>query len=245
MRECDAEQFFVPASGLALGAGLVFAQAPAIVTSDRARPLIDAGVSAGPSGRDGAIVWAHADRPARLTVEYSTTSSFTNRSARARHHRHARHRTDGARRDRRSAPRPGRLLSRALRRRGERAHRQRAAVTATSARRRRRAGPFASRGRRMSAARAGASIRSRGGMRLFETMADANPDLFVHVGDTIYADGPLARRSDAGRRHDVAEHRDAGQVEGGGDARRVPRQSSLQPARRALPPLCSARSATS
>ena len=34
--------------------------------------------------------------------------------------------------------------------------------------------------------------RSRGGMRLFETMADANPDLFVHVGDTIYADGPLA-----------------------------------------------------
>ena len=35
---------------------------------------------------------------------------------------------------------------------------------------------------------------SRGGMRLFETMADANPDLFVHVGDTIYADGPLAKR---------------------------------------------------
>ena len=34
--------------------------------------------------------------------------------------------------------------------------------------------------------------RSRGGMRLFATMADANPDLFVHVGDTIYADGPLA-----------------------------------------------------
>ena len=53
-------------------------QAPAIITSEAARPILDAGVSAGPWGRDGAIVWGHADRPARLTVEYSTTSSFTN-----------------------------------------------------------------------------------------------------------------------------------------------------------------------
>jgi alkaline phosphatase D len=33
---------------------------------------------------------------------------------------------------------------------------------------------------------------ARGGMQLFRTMAQANPDLFVHVGDTIYADAPLA-----------------------------------------------------
>ncbi len=33
--------------------------------------------------------------------------------------------------------------------------------------------------------------RARGGMRLFATMAEANPDLFIHVGDTIYADQPL------------------------------------------------------
>jgi alkaline phosphatase D len=32
---------------------------------------------------------------------------------------------------------------------------------------------------------------SRGGMRLFETMRAANPDLFLNVGDTIYADQPL------------------------------------------------------
>ena len=32
---------------------------------------------------------------------------------------------------------------------------------------------------------------ARGGMRLFKTMADAKPDLFIHVGDTIYADQPL------------------------------------------------------
>ena len=53
-------------------------QAPGIITSERARPVIDAGVTAGPTGRDGAIIWAHADRPSRLTVEYSTTSSFAN-----------------------------------------------------------------------------------------------------------------------------------------------------------------------
>jgi alkaline phosphatase D len=30
-----------------------------------------------------------------------------------------------------------------------------------------------------------------GGMRLYETMARHNPDLFIHSGDMIYADGPL------------------------------------------------------
>src|SRR4029453_8771586 len=53
-------------------------QAPGLITADRHRPLIDAGVAAGPTGRDGAIIWGHADRPSRLTVEYSTTSSFAN-----------------------------------------------------------------------------------------------------------------------------------------------------------------------
>lgn len=33
---------------------------------------------------------------------------------------------------------------------------------------------------------------ARGGMQLFKRMADMAPDLFLHVGDTIYADGPLA-----------------------------------------------------
>ena len=30
-----------------------------------------------------------------------------------------------------------------------------------------------------------------GGMRLYETMARHNPDLFIHSGDMIYADVPL------------------------------------------------------
>ena len=28
-----------------------------------------------------------------------------------------------------------------------------------------------------------------GGMRLYETMLEAEPDLFIHCGDTIYAEG--------------------------------------------------------
>ena len=32
---------------------------------------------------------------------------------------------------------------------------------------------------------------SRGGMKMFETMRRAGADLFVHSGDTIYADGPM------------------------------------------------------
>lgn len=33
---------------------------------------------------------------------------------------------------------------------------------------------------------------SRGGMRCYETMAQRNADFFIHSGDTIYADGPIA-----------------------------------------------------
>jgi len=33
--------------------------------------------------------------------------------------------------------------------------------------------------------------RGHGGMRIFSAMADRRPDLFLHCGDTVYADGPL------------------------------------------------------
>lgn len=33
--------------------------------------------------------------------------------------------------------------------------------------------------------------RSRGGMTIFETILDADPDFFIHSGDAVYADGPL------------------------------------------------------
>ena len=49
-----------------------------MITSENARPRIDYGVGAGDPAGGRAVVWAHVDRPARITVEYATTESFAN-----------------------------------------------------------------------------------------------------------------------------------------------------------------------
>jgi hypothetical protein len=66
-----------------------------------------------------------------------------------------------------------------------------------------------------------------GGMKIYEAMRQRKPLFFIHGGDTIYADGPIAESV-------VAEN---GQVwnnpascESGGDAGRVPGTVPLQPA---------------
>lgn len=166
------------------------AQAPAVITSDKVRPRIDYGVSAGDPVGGNAVIWAHVDRPARMTVEYATTESFANAS---------RVRGPLATPDtgltaqttignlapgqqvfyrvRFEDPDDGRVVSEAVE------------------------------GRFRTAPVEGQSVRlawtadtcgqgwgidtARGGMRLFETLRAADPDLFLNVGDTIYADGPL------------------------------------------------------
>jgi alkaline phosphatase D len=175
--------------GLAIGAG-PFAQAPAIISSDRDRPRIDYGVSAGPSGADRAIVWAHVDRPSRLVVEYSTTSNFadarrvrgtiatpeTGLNARAEIGRLRPGQDVFYRVDFEDIARPGpggTPVEGHFRTAPAAGHRARIAWSA-------------------DVCGQGWGIdTSRGGMQLFKTMLDADPDLFVHVGDTIYADGPL------------------------------------------------------
>lgn len=175
--------------GLALGAG-PFAQAPPIITSDKQRPRIDYGVSAGPSGSDRAVVWAHVDRPSRMVVEYRTTSS-TSRPRRVRgtvatpdtgltaraeignlpagqeiSYRVHFEDLDGGRTL--SEPQQGLIKTPRL---GDQPVR-----VAWSA----------------DVCGQGWGIDvSRGGMRLFNTMLGVRPDLFIHCGDTIYADGPL------------------------------------------------------
>jgi alkaline phosphatase D len=162
-------------------------QAPALITSNAQRPVIDAGTAAGLDG-DGAIIWAHVDRPSRMIVEYSTTATFSS-----------------VRRVRGSvATADTGLTARAhlddfpagqdiyYRVRFEEGRAVSDAVT----------------GRFKSAPALDLPVRiawsadvcgqgwgidpARGGMQLFKTMAEAQPDLFIHVGDTIYADAPLA-----------------------------------------------------
>ena len=69
--------------GIALGVGgarTVWGQtaAPAVITSDRMRPGTPSGVQSGDVSADRAVIWSRTDRPARLIVEYATTTSFKN-----------------------------------------------------------------------------------------------------------------------------------------------------------------------
>lgn len=56
----------------------VFAEAPAIITSDKMRPAIPYGVASGDISNDSIVIWSRSDRPAKMIVEYSTSESFKN-----------------------------------------------------------------------------------------------------------------------------------------------------------------------
>lgn len=151
---------------------------------------MDYGVSAGPSGPDRAIVWAHVDRPSRLVVEYSTMANYAD-----------------VRRVRGTIATAATGLNAhaeiGLFRQGQEVFYR---VHFEDLDRARPGSPVIE-GHFRTAPAAGQRVRiawsadvcgqgwgidtSRGGMRLFKTMLDADPDLFIHVGDTIYADGPL------------------------------------------------------
>ena len=49
---------------------------PAIIQSASARPAMEQGVAAGDVTAGRAVVWSRTDRPARMVVEYSTTEAF-------------------------------------------------------------------------------------------------------------------------------------------------------------------------
>jgi alkaline phosphatase D len=171
----------------------VFGQAPAIVTSDRIRPRIDYGIGAGDPADGRAVIWAHADRPAQMVVEYATTESFkdarrvtgalatpdTGLTARliigglepAQDVFYRVSFEDVADPRVVSEPVTGRFRTPPIERRPR--HAVRIAWTADTC------------------GQGWGIDTARGGMRLFETMRAAEPDLFLNVGDTIYADQPL------------------------------------------------------
>lgn len=168
----------------------VFERAPAIVQSEASLPVIDYGVGAGDVGMNGAVVWSHVDRPAQMFVEYSTTESFQNVR-----------RIKGTL----ATPETGLTARAALRGlpRGQRIHYR--VVFEDVASGRMRSQPVTGVFRTPAAAPANVRLawsadtvgqgwgidESRGGMRLFETMRLAEPDVFLNLGDTIYADQPL------------------------------------------------------
>ena len=181
---------------LSLGGALAasqraFGQAPAIRMGAAAMPLVTDGVASTLVGEDAAVIWARADRAARLVVEYATSDTFANArrvvgptalegsdfTARV-------HLTD--------LPRGQRLVYRVLfqdlsdlKRWSEPTLGQLATAPAP--------------GTRDVSVVFSADTAGQGwgldpahdGMKTYASMLGVEPDLFVNLGDAIYADAPI------------------------------------------------------
>jgi alkaline phosphatase D len=174
------------AGALAALPSRVFAQ-----TAAAARPRLMQGVQSGDVGSNGVTLWSRADRPARMIVEYATTESFTD--ARRIEGPLALEGTGFTSRLRLGDLPPGQTIFYRI------AYADQADASATSDWMR---GRF----RTPSAAAGDVSFvwsadtvgqgwginPDIGGMTIYEAMRSLAPDFFVHCGDTIYADDPLA-----------------------------------------------------
>ena len=172
--------------------GLSASRGPAIVQSESARPAIAQGVASGDVTAGRAVIWSRTDRPARMVIEYSTTDSFSN--ALRRVGPAALESTDFTAKlvltdlpaDQRifyrvlfqdlgdlrtwSLPQSGSFRTPAL------PAQPRDVTLAWSA----------------DTVGQGWGINPEwGGLRLYQAMLRAQPDVFIHCGDTIYADQHL------------------------------------------------------
>ena len=163
---------------------------PAFVIPDRARPGIPSGVASGDISSRSGVVWARTDRPARMVVEWSTTDSFRDI-----------HRVVGpaalpeddftAKLVLDQLP-PGQRISYRV------SFRDLASPKVSSH-------PVSGSFRTPSDEAADVKLAwggdtagqgwgidlARGGMRIFESIRRARPDVFLHSGDHIYADNPI------------------------------------------------------
>jgi alkaline phosphatase D len=166
---------------------------PAVIKRDQARPKSDQGFAAGDVLHDRAIIWSRCDRPARMLVEWDTTDRF--RDPRRMLGPSVIEATDFTGKcDLRDLPAGQRIFYRVqfqdlrdLKNLSEPV-----------------VGTLVTPPRPDGAARdvkiaftgdvcgQGWGIDlTRGGLKMFKTMRASGPDLFIHLGDTIYADNPI------------------------------------------------------
>ena len=154
------------------------------------RPLITHGIQSGDVSDDSAVVWARADRPARMLVEVATTDSFKTI------HRavfvDALPETDFTAKALIEGLPAGQDIFYRIR------FQDLASPTIVGE-------PMTGRFRTAPADRRSISFvwsgdtagqgwgidEARGGMRTYATMLRNRPDFFIHSGDNIYADGPI------------------------------------------------------
>jgi alkaline phosphatase D len=174
-----------------LAAGVSAAFAPAIVRASQSRPSMPQGVAVGDAGRGRAVVWSRCDRPARLFVDYATTSRFEN--VRTIRGPVALPTSDQTARVVLTGLPPGQQIFYRVRFQDLadlRSWSDPVEGTFNTA--------VAAGSRDLMIAWSADSVgqgwglnREFGGLKLYETMLKVAPDLFIHCGDTIYADGVL------------------------------------------------------
>lgn len=169
--------------------------APAMITRDAQRPQFTHGIQAGDPLADAALIWTRSDRPARMWVEWSTVASFAN-AQRVRGPYLMEDSDYTGRLDLTGLPAGQEIFYRVVL---QDLHNERTLSEAMS-------------GHLRLPAMAGHGARARdvrfvwsgdtagqgwgineawGGMKIYEQMRKAQPDFFLHCGDTIYADGPI------------------------------------------------------
>lgn len=168
-----------------------YAQGPAVVTSDRGRPQATSGLQVGDVTGDRAIIWSRADRPSRLIVERSFHEDFRD-AVRVRGPLALETSDFTARVDLTGLPAGRDVFVRVAfedlssgKTQSEFVNGQFRTMPTS-----RRDVTFAWSG---DTAGQGWGINKEwGGMKCYETLRRDRPDFFVHCGDTIYADGPIA-----------------------------------------------------
>jgi alkaline phosphatase D len=180
-------------SAAALSQDLRFtAQSPAIIRSATVRPAIPHGLASGDVGGGRAVIWSRTDRAARMFVEYSTTERFDN-VRRVRGPAALESSDYTARVILHELPPGQRIFYRVLFQDLSDLRGWSAPSTGSFA-----TPPPPGAPRDVTLAWSADTVGQGwginpewGGLRLYETMHRAQPDLFVHCGDTIYADQPL------------------------------------------------------
>jgi alkaline phosphatase D len=171
--------------------GRVYGQAPGIVRSESASPIVTHGIAAGDVHGGRAVVWSRADRPSRLFVEYSSTENFAKAPRIAGPA--ALDASDFTARVVLTDLPPGqrvfyRVTFQDL---GDlRAFSRPVAGSFLT--------PSTSPDRDVTIAFSADTVGQGwginpdwGGLRLYETIRRAQPDVFINLGDTIYADQPV------------------------------------------------------
>ena len=169
----------------------VFGQGPAIITSDKMRPNIPYGVASGDITKNNVVIWSRSDRPARMFVEYSTSESFRGRVERFRGPLALEDSDFTARFNLKNLPAGEQIFYRVTFQDIDNKNIYSAPVSGSF-----RTPPTS--GRDIFFAWSGDTAGQGwginpdfGGMKIYETIRQLNPDFFIHSGDNVYVDGPI------------------------------------------------------